>query len=526
MTTDVRTQNLDRIIALSKTGKGMDILIVSTSNEKLEEFWQKRLMNTLPVLYGREVPVIVISEDWPGGAGNGLGSLYAWHQACQKAKQLYQMDLQGELTRGAAVALYHTAGKGTRLAPLPAAEANNKSGVRLPCLIGPSEAGLWLTILEAVIKQTAVYGPSRPGRLSVFWGDQIFIPSAPVDYRPTSHVDILAKARPLPSKEQWESERLDQYGLVACDAVGNARQVEKVDHVTMERLVKAGHIDTTGGFGISLGSFSLSLPILEALTEEFSTELESRQGKLDSDPHFWMATTLDKSTYLEMRSEKDGKNLVESHYSRMQAFRERFLADHSDMGFFTMVDIGHDCFWWDYGSILSYCHNHLQLTKAGPEASAMRRFFELPVESAHTNISLKGECRLINCQIASGNIEDSILIGVQANHVDVKNGVILNSVAPCIEGQDFLLYNVADAAPIACATGSVRADVFLPGDERHLKIRTSKGRSGAEDWQVKLPENDLSYEGIYELNSTLKNEAIDAFRERVFASLKDKPESS
>ena len=36
------------------------------------------------------------------------------------------------LSRGQA--LYHTAGKGTRLAPLPGAENNNKPGVKLPCI--------------------------------------------------------------------------------------------------------------------------------------------------------------------------------------------------------------------------------------------------------------------------------------------------------------------------------------------------------------------------------------------------------
>jgi hypothetical protein len=30
-----------------------------------------------------------------------------------------------------------------------------------------------MAILEAVVKQTGVYGPTRRGRLSVFWGDQV-----------------------------------------------------------------------------------------------------------------------------------------------------------------------------------------------------------------------------------------------------------------------------------------------------------------------------------------------------------------
>ncbi len=57
-------------------------------------------------------------------------------------------------------AMYHSAGKGTRLAPLPASEVNNKSGVTLPVLATHDEDRP-LSILEAAIKQTSVYSASR-----------------------------------------------------------------------------------------------------------------------------------------------------------------------------------------------------------------------------------------------------------------------------------------------------------------------------------------------------------------------------
>jgi hypothetical protein len=81
--------------------------------------------------------VIAVSEDWsdPSGAGNGLGTLYAWKKACEYAKSSSNVnggnpDLESLLQQGTiSAALYHTAGKGTRLAPLPASENNNKPGV-------------------------------------------------------------------------------------------------------------------------------------------------------------------------------------------------------------------------------------------------------------------------------------------------------------------------------------------------------------------------------------------------------------
>ena len=76
--------------------------------------------------------VLAVSEDWssPSGAGNGLGTLYAYQKACRVAKEMHGVDLAAELKAGKiSAALYHTAGKGTRLAPLPASENNNKPGV-------------------------------------------------------------------------------------------------------------------------------------------------------------------------------------------------------------------------------------------------------------------------------------------------------------------------------------------------------------------------------------------------------------
>lgn len=66
------------------------------------------------------------------------------------------------------------------MAPLPGAENNNKPGVKLPATVKIGDKNLSITILESVIKQTGCYAKSRMGRLSVFWGDQVFIPTVPV----------------------------------------------------------------------------------------------------------------------------------------------------------------------------------------------------------------------------------------------------------------------------------------------------------------------------------------------------------
>lgn len=106
-----------------------DVTVICTTDDHQASYWMDVLETGL--LQGKKV--LAVSEDWhsAGGAGNGLGTLYAWQKACQLAAEKYAgFDLQQELAAGSvSAALYHTAGKGTRMAPLPASENNNKPGV-------------------------------------------------------------------------------------------------------------------------------------------------------------------------------------------------------------------------------------------------------------------------------------------------------------------------------------------------------------------------------------------------------------
>ena len=104
-----------------------DVVIVCTGNPSQEKYWQSRLESGLGVFFPKTTVVLAVHEDWEGGAGNGLGTLYAYKKACAAAT-LRDIDLPQLLRDGASVALYHTAGKGTRLAPLPGSEKQQQAG--------------------------------------------------------------------------------------------------------------------------------------------------------------------------------------------------------------------------------------------------------------------------------------------------------------------------------------------------------------------------------------------------------------
>jgi hypothetical protein len=111
------------------------VTIVCTTDDHQATYWMKRLSEGIcKQSNASDSPfpmVLAVSEDWSkGGAGNGLGTLYAFEKACKVAETLHKVDLKAQMKdKNVSVALYHTAGKGTRLAPLPASENNNKPGV-------------------------------------------------------------------------------------------------------------------------------------------------------------------------------------------------------------------------------------------------------------------------------------------------------------------------------------------------------------------------------------------------------------
>ena len=164
-----------------------------------------------------------------------------------------------------------------------------------------------ITILESVIRQTSVYAPARAGYVSVFWGDQIFIPTTDPARQPRAHVEILCQLSSFPSEQEWQTRGLQNYGLIAVDAAGNARQAEKISYGQAKKLLVDGVINADGGIGPSIGSFTMSALMTEALLAEFATELAQKQGKMDTDPHFWMPMALPLATYAEVMQAKGAK---------------------------------------------------------------------------------------------------------------------------------------------------------------------------------------------------------------------------
>lgn len=499
--------------------QGFNVIIVCCGTPMLAAYWQQRLDAGKGSIVPATSTVLAVDEDWKGGAGNALGTLYAFQKAAKLALERSGINLYEELKSGKISAgMYHTAGKGTRLAPLPGAENNNKPGVKLPVCISIGGKESPLTILEAVIKQTGVYSLSRPGRLSVFWGDQVFVPTISVEYTVKNHVDILCTLGPMPTAQQWEEMGLHKYGLIANNKSGLTAQVEKVDHATaVDLLSNLGEIESVGA---SLGSFSVSWQFLGALNEEFATELTKKEGKYDSDPHLWMPITLEKPAYLKLMAQK-GSAAEESgpHYDRIRVMMTRFLAsaDHkaTTYGVFGPTDVGQAVPWWDYGLLKLYQRNTLLVTENTPEADMMRLFLGVPEYSANgvvnsvvSSVNVDPASRLFGCNLGDGTIKKSVLINVNCNYIEAEGCVLMNVTADrIIAKRGSIIYNVVDEGTLlgdgtgVPKDGSVLVGVFDSAGKQSL-MASHLDIDGGKVWDMKLPENTYSFSEIYSLNAT------------------------
>jgi hypothetical protein len=502
---------MQNISLINDVSQGYDVVIVCTSTPQQAAFWEKRLSDSKGLTIPATSLPVAVDEDWDGGAGNGLGTLYAYQKAAAKVLKEKGIDIGAKLKCGEiSVGLFHTAGKGTRLAPLPGAENNNKPGVKLPVSLGPDSSEA-LTVLESVIKQTGVYAQSRKGRLSVFWGDQVFVPSVGVIYKAEYNVDILAALAPMPSEAEWAEKGLEKYGLICVGESGAAAQIDKVTHPTaVDMLAQIFTAEKVAKVGTSLGSFSVSHVMLEGLLAEFEKELAAKTGKLDTDPHFWMPMTLTESAYVQLMAQKKvPAEESAAHYKRIQNSPSLAPLIKEKASLFGCVDVGEQAYWWDYGQLKLYMKNNILITDDSAEAAALKAFL-CYTPTKNTTLSVDASSCVSQTSVRNGgSVQKSVLMDVCATDLTVGDGSILVNVSArkitC--GTGCLLYNVVDDSEegLTVPDDTVIVDIFMPvgGDGAVEKVRmfSSTKLDGGVEWKNVLPQNKFSFEEIYKKNA-------------------------
>ncbi|KAL7521192.1 hypothetical protein ACHAWX_005884 [Stephanocyclus meneghinianus] len=327
-----------------------------------------------------------------------------------------------------------------------------------------------------------------------------------------------------PTEKVWVDRGLEKYGViaVATGESGDAAQVEKVDHPTAMRMLK--NLGDIGRVGPSLGSFSVSAKILDALCEEFKEELEAKDGKLDTDPHFWMPLTLPQDEYISLMSQKGvAEDESRAHHIRMTQMKDTFLAANPELGLFGAVDVGNNACWWDYGQLKLYIANNLKLSEEGDDADLLRRFFGVTSRVMNSNVSGVDVDELAfvsSCKAKSGSVgAHSTIAAVEAEDIQIgQDAIVVNCAAKkIIAGKGAVLYNLISEAEegIVAEDGDVIVAVTST-DGSSMLLRSKIDICGGGAWKKVLDGNTMSFEEVHTQNKDADVSTIEKIRKEMY----------
>ncbi len=501
--------NVRAMLDAPRRGIGPDIVIVVSSSDEGASFWQKRLTcsddarGSGSVVKPSSVILSVSESNWNGPAGNALGTINAFYLAGIKAAGmgLFRPSSKGfqdvlksflSFSAGKSVFMYHTAGQGTRLFPLTAAEYNSKSRIKLPGVINVDGKEEPMTVLEASIRASSIYAPSREDRLSVFWGDQLFLNEFDAASERKHHVEIFAQPAKL-------DDTIKSYGTIVPMESGDLLLREKLDVARIKAMLPEG----TDTVFRSAGSFSITFDFFEQLALAEIEAVTKREGSLNTDNDWWQALTSTLDEYADISRDigVNGQGAKERWKKTHEAW-EKTSFRRKSLKMLGIKNTGENSLWIDLGRNSCFFENILGLTGQDKRAQELRAFFQMkvtdrgrgaPGEMSWRNSAvagaLIGEGKLINCVVVASEIGE----------IDAEDSVIIGSSVTKLNSSGALCYNVVSPRE-DLKRGDILANVFHP-DKGRITMRTHVSRDGRADWRenTKLGANKFSYRELTEL---------------------------
>ncbi|MCB1213172.1 MAG: hypothetical protein KDK40_02630 [Chlamydiia bacterium] len=473
-------------------------LVVVCGSRSQATYWEECLKPSQSPYSSGKTHLGVVVERWRDerGAGNALGTFNAFLEAADLFRLREGVDLVQKIREGARCAIYHTAGRGTRLYPLTASEGGDKSRILMPYLAGHA-SGRSMTLLESVIYQTRSL--CKNACVGVFWGDQLFIPPTPM--LDNSPVHICLCEQPIPSSETWRNEGLSNYGILTPGEGGKLKMLDKLSIERFESLRNSGVL--RGSLGLNLGSFIFSIDLLMSFLDLFHAELTSLIGHLNSDPDLWMPLTLERELYCSLKPKSDL-----NHYCRMQKWKESWEQMRGEAFRIAPIAIENRSMWWDFGTVKLFHENALRSLKETQEANLLRKLFHLNARRVNNapgkSVEVDQESLIVGSRVQSGRIKRSILIGVDAESIDVEDAVVIETKCRRLVVPRGLVYRVFDENAVVLERDGVRAGCTIRG-ERSTAMSALDADSKAI-WNEKLPGSDHSFA---ELERAVREEFTD-----------------
>ncbi|RKY30103.1 MAG: hypothetical protein DRP68_06460, partial [Candidatus Omnitrophota bacterium] len=246
--------------------QGYDVIIVTVKDERKREEVEEVLNNVFKNNKNKEIYVIV--ENWPGGAGNLLGTSNAY----KKAKELSKNSFENKK-----VAIFHNAGEGRRIEPLALSEGNDRGSVKMIGKVKDCE----LTLLLSVIANSEKFS-SDNNAVDVFWVNQLYFENEKINSATNDSLISLFVTECKEddfSYEEWE--KLNKKELVIFEIDDNGKIVDFIEENIFEDLKEAKEFLRGKKLRYDLGAHRIKKEFLEAMLEFCKKDLRWRRRKLE-----------------------------------------------------------------------------------------------------------------------------------------------------------------------------------------------------------------------------------------------------
>ena len=414
-------------------------------------------------------------------------------------------------------------GEGTRASPFTEAEMGQK-----PALLtgGRSAGGRPISIAELALRAflpvEAHLRRSGFDGVVVKWGDEILIPTFDLSRTnpALAGADVVRFVSVIPidadnaANKDWVG--IDQAGQVT--AFIPRRPMEEMTALAEQGLVQRRGDRLFGG--VNLGSIGLSRVFLDALLEEFEAEVmdptASRKTRPDLDPQFFTALTIANLPQPEARESAWARALSESAsmrtleanlpglMPRLVGVLQRFEHRHHRRVRMMAMDFRGQ-YWGDIGQHRKIHEFYLSLRDPGAAGQIARSLVGLPGSLDARGNLLVGDVRLgpdvdvrgsvlVDVRVSSGRIEDSVLIGTRAEHVEARDAFdIESSAAALILPTRAGTYRILSERPVTLSPSERATTVVFPDGEELFRIQENADlRDRARTYDVPVQGNSSS----------------------------------
>jgi hypothetical protein len=170
---------------------------------------------------------------------------------------------------------------------------------------------------------------------------------------------------------------------------------------------------------------------------------------------------------------------------------------------------------------LYFANNH-KFLDTDENSDLLRKFFG--VEDHHMNTFIGFGCKvdeksyLSMCQVITGNIQESIMAGVNVRDINADGAIIVNCTArKIVAGKNSILYNLIDDSEegIVAASGDVIVSVTDESGEM-MELRSKHSICGGKAWKEKVAGNHMSFEEVMIKNTGANISKIEKKRQELY----------